>query len=202
MIAGSNRGPKRSKWRWPVQYVVVPITTALIAAAATYLALTKSNDHTNSQPTPVASGTASASPGVGQVAANIKFAYPHPNQRVPQCPRIDGSGTIPSGMKLWIIVIPNTKVDPNDYWFGAVATPDGPNRWQARSVSIGELRSVGFHAQLFAVLMDAQWADYLDHALGAAGRLDASSLPPGSTVAGPVHVIRAKDTPRPSCRSN
>ena len=72
-------------------------------------------------------------------ALNIRFVDPQSGELVKQCPRIDGTGNIPAGYGLWIIVVPDTSMQPKQYWIESQAKAKGADFWAAaESVSIGD----------------------------------------------------------------
>ena len=130
-------------------------------------------------------------------AVGIRFLDPQPGGLVKQCPRIDGTGRIPAGYGLWIIVVPDTSMKPKQYWIEAQAKPAAPGYWAAaESVSI-DSPSVRkpINADLYAVLVDRKWSNYLATS-SATGNFSAASLPPSVVggVIGPITVTRVSGT--------
>ena len=130
-------------------------------------------------------------------AVGIRFLDPQPGGLVKQCPRIDGTEGMPAGYGLWIIVVPDTVMKPKQYWIEAQAKPAAPGYWAAaESVSI-DSPSVRkpINADLYAVLVDRKWSNYLATS-SATGNFSAASLPPSVVggVIGPITVTRVSGT--------
>ena len=130
-------------------------------------------------------------------ALHIRFQDPQPGGLVKQCPRIDGTGTIPAGYGLWIIVVPDTSMQPKQYWIESQAKAEGPDYWAAaESISIdGPSIKKPISADVYAVLLDRKWSDYFAVS-SATGSFSATSLPPtvAGGVIGPVTVARVSGT--------
>ena len=102
---------------------------------------------------------------------------------------------------MWIVVIPDIDAKPHEYWLGAQATMDSPQHWSIiEPASIGGPATKHVNAELYAVLVDHAWSDYLASSSGH-GTLYAQSLPPtGAQVAGPITVTRDQELSGKSCR--
>lgn len=129
------------------------------------------------------------------LAANsIVIQDPRSGAKVKQCPQISGTGKIPVGYGLWIIVVPDTSQQSRQYWIESSASADGPDHWSATSsISIGSPNTSKTNAYIYAVLINRQWSGYLAHST-VEGSFWAKSLPPNIAVAGPVNVTRVAGT--------
>lgn len=130
-------------------------------------------------------------------ALDINFLDPQPGDFVKQCPRIDGTGRIPAGYGLWIIVVPDTSMQPKQYWIESQAKAQRPDYWTAvESVSIdGRAVKKPISADIYAVLLDQEWSNYFAVS-SATGNFSATSLPPTASrgIIGPVPVTRVSGT--------
>lgn len=142
----------------------------------------------------------SHAPGISPAKSGIAFLRPQNGDNVKQCPAIEGSGRIPAGKGLWIIVVPDTAEQPKHYWIGSQAKMDGPDHWSVvHPVSIDDPDSHGLNAYVYAVLIDKKWSQYFA-ASTADGNFYAQYLPPTETaVAGPVTVTRVAEPGGRSC---
>src|SRR5450755_595925 len=179
---------------WPV---IGPIMIGLLAGmlAVTAFGWIDSSGHriVHASGTHPAKGSSKPSVGPTSLASSdIGFLDPRNDALVKQCPQIDGTGVIPPGYGLWIIVVPNTNVESKEYWIESQAKADGPDHWSAtNSVSIGSPTSSGINADIYAVLIDGKWSDYFAIS-SASGNFDATSLPPTPPggIVGPISVTR------------
>jgi hypothetical protein len=184
---------KRRKRGWPI---LGPLLISALVGTLTIMSFGwwHANQQAHSEAKPGSPGDRT---GVGRQhstpAVNLRFVHPQQGDIVQQCPTIDGTGTIPVGYGLWIVVVPDTTMRPSPYWIEAQARPDRPDSWQAaESVSIdGPLVKKPIRASIYGILIDEQWSHYLAMS-SATGSLSATSLPPTvlNGVIGPVHVVR------------
>ena len=143
------------------------------------------------------------STGAPQIATSgLSFRSPQDGARVKECLQVSGAGSIPSGMVLWIVVVPDISATPESYWLESRAVPSGRNSWAAESkISIGPPDSSGVTAYIYAVLLDKQWSDYFEaSSADAKPILYAPLQPPHSgAVVGPVTVTRVAEPSGASC---
>jgi len=131
---------------------------------------------------------------------DVRFLRPQDGSLVKECPPVTGSGQIPADMGLWIVVVPDTSEKPKQYWIESQAKMDGPGHWSAISpVYIDARNSNGVKAQVYAILLNQDWSNYLA-ASTSPGGFFATQLPPGSVI-GPVNLVRVADPRGASCRS-
>jgi hypothetical protein len=179
---------------WPV---IGPIIIGLLAGmlAITVFGWIDSlgNRIAHAPRTPTVRGSPHPSVGATSLASsNIRFLDPQNGALVKQCPQVDGTGVIPPGYGLWIIVVPNTNVESKEYWVESQAKADGPDHWSAiNSVSIGSPATSGTDADIYTVLIDRKWSNYFAVS-SASGNFDDNSLPPTSPggIEGPISVVR------------
>jgi hypothetical protein len=130
---------------------------------------------------------------------DIQFLEPSIGDHVAQCPHVSGIGDIPTDTGLWIVVVPNILDDPPAYWIGARAKTDRTHHWSiVEALSIGAPNLDNAKAELFAVLVDREWSDYLA-ASSAHGNLESSRQLPGRVVAGPLSITRIAEPNDKSC---
>jgi hypothetical protein len=199
MLNGEFKASERTSMRWSAILLTIGLMTSgvVVAIGATQLAHPQANNLTPVRtvlPSP-SKITPSPSPSLSSnatSAANIKFLEPRQGQQVPQCPKIVGSGTIPPGDSLWIMVVPNVDKNPSDYWFGNLAISDGADGWHAKSVSVASAGDT-FHARLYAILLDERWGEYLKR-IGFDSNQDVNELPPALATYGPVDITRTAES--------
>lgn len=132
--------------------------------------------------------------------SRIAILHPQDGAQVKQCPMIDGTGSIPPNMGLWIVVVPDAVAATKAYWIESQAKADTPDSWSATSpVSIGARGIHGVSADIYAVLLDRHWSAYFAKS-SADAAFWARLLPPHRIpAAGPVTVTRVAEPSGASC---
>jgi hypothetical protein len=191
-------------YRYRGKEVTIPVGT-VTGGAFLALALGAGIGYIARQPVNVATG-APQRQGVptatSTATSGLSFRSPQNGARVKQCLQVSGNGSIPPGMVLWIVVVPDISATPEQYWLESRAVPSGRNSWAAESkISIGPPDSSGVTAYIYAVLLDKQWSDYFEaSSADYQPSLYAPLQPPHSgAVVGPVTVTRVAEPSGASC---
>jgi hypothetical protein len=169
------------------------------AVAVTCFGLLLSGTVTPASPgQPAPSRTPGASPSL--TASAIAFDEPRNGDQIKQCPKIEGTGIIPAGKGLWIVVVANSAERPKQYWLVSPAEMDGPDHWStAHAASVGDPGMQGEKSEIYAVLIEKTWSDFFTKS-NVAGAFSAQGLPPtADVIAGPVEVSRVADPHSQSC---
>jgi hypothetical protein len=186
------------KWRY-LRVALIPILCSLMLLCG-FVVIHKS---LRSKPTAESHG------GPSPRTSTIAILHPQNGALVKECPKIDGTGTIPPNMGLWFIVVPDAAAKPKAYWIEAQAKRNGPDSWSAASpASIGPPDANRVDAYIYAVLIDGRWSTYFAKSTAAFAKstaepkLWATLLPPHNTpAAGPVTVTRVAEPSGASCNS-
>jgi hypothetical protein len=120
-------------------------------------------------------------------STDIKLAaIPAP---IPFCNTFSGTGTIPSGYQLWIFD-KNTEDPTAKYYLDSQATAIG-NTWSASNIQIGNgTGDAGTRTTIYAVLLPANFMNWLVHSVNITSGIPSASLPAGAHVADEAIVTR------------
>jgi hypothetical protein len=182
--------PVKSKNRRQLSLPAATVIAPLILVAGGLAGHFIGQNPTPASPSPTQTHSSKPTPP----PITMAFRDPQQGARIKQCPRIDGTGNIPPGMGLWIIVLPKTTLYPKQYWIGGEAHPDGTGFWSVNSsVSIDDRNTRNVTAEIYAVLLDKGWSNYFAKSV-AEGYFWSSVLPPVSNerIIGPVTVTRIR----------
>ena len=130
----------------------------------------------------------------------LTVTFPSDGQHVKACTSVKGAGRIPQGYELWIFVGIDESDGSTEFWVTEPARTDGDDsHWKAPFVGVGDEKSNGVSAQLYAVLVPAPWGEYLKDSNGR-GSFWASRLPPGAQAGPAVTVVRDADPKLLGCK--
>jgi hypothetical protein len=138
-------------------------------------------------------------PDSGIAITNLRDA-----QEVPICTVVSGTGSIPIGKDLWVVVMPDEAADSNlDHWVAALVEDSrSDDTWESRVIAVGSDDDVGQRFTIYAALVTESHLDYLQSAganlwnlLGDADAepLVVSDLPPHDSAPASVRVVRSPD---------
>jgi hypothetical protein len=133
---------------------------------------------------------------ISAIDAGIRLDLP--TDDLPVCPTVTGSGEIPDGADLWMVV---RQAEGGNYHLSSKAVQQEESRWHTRpgevNLGVGSSEEVGGHWLIYAVLFDDGYSDYLE-ALRVAfdGQVNdlrgsfSGSPPPGISESPMIEVTR------------
>ena len=114
------------------------------------------------------------------------------NGQIPRCATFTGTGDVPSGSILWLVVL----TDSSKYYFKPVTTNEADHKWTAANAIIGSPADpVGTHFTIYAALVDDATSRQIEQGQFSGGVVE---LPEGIDKVAQIKVSLSSD--RTACK--